>query len=191
MYDAAVDPYCYAGGTVLINRLDIRDPDKLQAFEEEITRERAAEPLPSGRLSVRHFKSVHHHLFQDVYHWAGKTRTIRISKGDSMFCYPENIQTQLMALFEWLRGERYLRGRNSADFAAGAAHFLSELNAIHAFRDGNGRVQMSFMALVAIRSGHPLNFERLAPVAFLDAMIRSFKGDELPLARQIEAMESY
>lgn len=103
MYDAAVDPYCYPGTAVLINRLDIRDPNELQAFEDEITRERAAEPLPAGRLSVSHLKSVHHHLFQDVYDWAGRVRTIRISKGDSMFCYPENIQAELAKLFDWLR----------------------------------------------------------------------------------------
>lgn len=190
MYDAVVDPYCYPGTTVLINRLEIRDPDELQAFEEEITRERAAEPLPAGRLSVNHFKSIHRHLFQDVYDWAGRIRTIRISKGESMFCYPENIHAQLRNLFDWLSEQQYLRERSLRDFSAGAAHFLAELNAIHAFRDGNGRTQLTFVALVAVGAGHPLRFEGLDPASFLDAMIASFQGNETPLSVQLEAMGS-
>jgi cell filamentation protein len=62
MYDAIEDPDCYPGTRTLINKLGIRDPDRLEAFEEEITRERAAEPLPVGRLSVNHFRAVHKHL---------------------------------------------------------------------------------------------------------------------------------
>ena len=30
-------------------------------------------------------------LDQDVYAWAGKDRTVRLSKGGSTFCYPEHI----------------------------------------------------------------------------------------------------
>jgi cell filamentation protein len=46
MYEAIDDPYCYRGSRVLINKLGIRDSDRLEAFEAEITRERASEPLP-------------------------------------------------------------------------------------------------------------------------------------------------
>jgi fido (protein-threonine AMPylation protein) len=53
--------------------------------------QRADEPLPSGRLSVRHYRAIHHHLFQDVYEWAGDFGTVRISKDGSMFCYPDYI----------------------------------------------------------------------------------------------------
>jgi cell filamentation protein len=94
MYAATDDPYCYPGSAVLRNKLDIRDAAALEAFEEEVTRERAAEPLPAGKLSVTHFRAIHRHLFQDVYTWAGGLRTVRMSKGGSMFAYPEHIPDQ-------------------------------------------------------------------------------------------------
>lgn len=188
MYGAFDDPYCYPGTNVLINKLDIRDLGLLEAFEEEITRERAAEPLPSGQLSVRHFRAVHRHLFQDVFDWAGELRTVRIFRENSAFAYPENIPGELKRLFAWLQERRYLRELDRRAFAAGAAHFLAELNAIHAFRDGNGRTQLGFMTLLASKAGHPLDLEKLEPSRFLEAMIASFKGDESRLAHQLEVL---
>lgn len=188
MYEAFDDPYCYAGTTVLINKLDIHDAERLEAFEEEITRERAAEPLPAGRLSVSHFQAVHRHLFQDVYRWAGRFRSVRIAREGSMFCYPEYIPGELRRVFGELRLAGYLRGRGPTQFAVDAAHFLAELNAIHAFRDGNGRTQLAMLAMVADRAGHPLDLERLDPAAFLSAMIKSFRQDERSLAEQLASV---
>lgn len=99
-----------------------------------------------------------------------------------MFCYPENIAGELNRVFGRLRSLRFLRGLDPPGFASGAAHVLAELNAVHAFRDGNGRAQLSFMALIAARAGHPLTLERLDPDPFLSAMIASSRGDEGPLA---------
>jgi cell filamentation protein len=113
---------------------------------------------------------------------------VRISKGDSMFCFPENIKTQSARLFRELKERDFLRGREQPEFAAECAHFLAELNAIHAFRDGNGRVQLTFIALLAARAGHPLNLAQLRPQEFLDAMIASFGGDEEPLSAHIKEL---
>jgi cell filamentation protein len=65
---------------------------------------------------------------------------------------------------------------------------LGDLNAIHPFRDGNGRVQLSFLHLVALRAGHPLQFERLEPEPFMRAMIQSFDGDLTTLREQLAAL---
>ena len=80
MYDAIDDPYTYESSTVLVNKLDLRDQDVLDAYEAEISNARSQEPLPEGNLNFVHYCAVHHHLFQDVYDWAGKPRTVRISK---------------------------------------------------------------------------------------------------------------
>jgi cell filamentation protein, protein adenylyltransferase len=53
MYRAEPDPYCYPGTTVLINRLGLRDQRKLDAFEAEMSSDRATEPLPPGQLGYR------------------------------------------------------------------------------------------------------------------------------------------
>jgi len=102
-----------------------------------------------------------------------------------MFCYPENIDGEMRKLFLDLRRRRYLRNLTAEAFAAQAAHFLAELNAIHPFREGNGRAQMTFLALVAQHAGHPFDLECLDPDRFLAVMIRGFRGDEEPLAREI------
>jgi cell filamentation protein len=78
--DAFDDPYAYPGTAILKNILDIRDQDTLEAFEVEISTLRAEESLPEGKFDSAHYCSVHHHLFQDVYDWAGRYRTVRTSR---------------------------------------------------------------------------------------------------------------
>ncbi len=187
-YETSPDPYCYPGTTVLKNRLHLRDQAALDAFETLITDQRAAEPLPAGRLGYAHYRAIHRHLFQDVFAWAGKPRTVRIAKGGSMFCYPENIDSEMRRLFGRLVADRLLRGRSARDFATGAAYMLAELNAIHCFREGNGRTQLTYFTLLATRAGHPPALDRMQPDTMLQAMIDSFGGDETQLAALIEVL---
>jgi cell filamentation protein len=182
MYKAEADPCCYPGTTVLKNRLGLRSQAELNAFEAEVTRERAALPLPAGRLSYRHYLAIHRHLFRDVYPWAGKIRTVRLAKGGNAFCYPEHIDREMRRLFASLARDKHFRNLNAVDFATRGAHFLAELNAIHPFREGNGRTQMSFLTLLAERAGHPLTLKLASPKQILQATIKSFSGDERPLA---------
>jgi cell filamentation protein len=188
MYDAIDDPYTYENSTVLVNRLDLRDQDELDAYEAEISNARAGESLPEGILDFAHYCAVHHHLFQDVYAWAGKPRTVRISKQSNPFCFPEHIETQASKLFAELKAHRFLEGLSPDDFSTRSAHFLSELNVIHAFREGNGRTQLTFFAMLADNAGHPLDLEELDPDVMLNAMIESFEGDEKELARVIKGL---
>jgi len=51
MYDAVEDPYCYPGTTVLKNKLKLKTQRELDAFEAEISAQRAEEPLPAGKLT--------------------------------------------------------------------------------------------------------------------------------------------
>jgi len=188
MYDAVEDPYCYTGTTVLKNIPRIRDQATLDKFEAVSTAQRSDEPLPKGRLSIVHYRAIHHHLFRDVYSWAGKFRTVRISKDGSAFCYPENIAREMKGLFADLKRRRYLQGLSRDEFATQAAHFLATLNAIHPFREGNGRTQTSFLALLADQAGHPVALERINPETFLAVIIASFHGNEGPLAEELRRL---
>lgn len=170
---------------ILKNRLGLRERAKLAAFENEVTSARADQEIPTGRLSYRHYRAIHRHLFQDVYSWAGKVRTVRISKGGNPFCYPEHIDREMKRLFVDLGRQKFLRGLGVAEFAAGAAHFLAEVNAIHPFREGNGRTQLSFLKVMAERAGHPVVWSVAAHTAILRATVSSFGGDEQPLAKII------
>ncbi len=189
MYEVEDDKvYCYPGTNVLINKLALKDPAELAAFEAEISSQRATEPLPEGQMDAAHYRAIHHHLFQDVYEWAGEVRTIRIGKSGNWLCFPEFIGAQMDVLFNQLAKDNYLRGLEAEAFATKAAHFLSEMNAIHPFREGNGRVQLSFLVLLAAQAGHSLDMEKLEPQDILDATIASFDTDEKPLAKVIAGL---
>jgi cell filamentation protein len=189
LYETDDDTYCYPGTTVLKNLRNLRTQKALTRFETAATAQRFDEPLPTGLSSVRHFLGIHRHLFQDIYPWAGKPRTVRISKpGSAPFCYPQHIDGQLRQAFGRLKANRYLRNRSADEFAVAASDFLSILNAIHTFRDGNGRAQMAFMAVLADKAGHSLHLDRLHPERFLRAMIRSFVGDNGPLERELRLL---
>jgi cell filamentation protein len=188
MYEADADPYCCPGTTVLKNIPDLRSQDDLDRFEAAATTQRADEPLPTGRLSVSHYYAVHRHLFQDVFVWAGKPRTVRLAKSGSAFCYPEHIEREMRTLFADLKARRGLSGMSPNEFADQVATFLATLNAIHPLREGNGRTQLTFMALLSDRAGHPLDLDRLEPEQFLEAMVASFRRDTLDLAAHIRRL---
>jgi cell filamentation protein len=186
-YDAFDDPYAYKGTHVLKNRLGLRDAAVLESFELEMSSLRAKEPLPDGRYDPAHYRRIHHYLFQDVYRWAGKYRTVRTSKGGNPFCFPEYIPDQMDSLFETLRTE-CLTSENATAFVAAAAAFLAELNAIHPFREGNGRAQLSFMHLVGLGAGFPFDFSNVQPDEFLAAMVASYHGDVMPLVDELAGL---
>jgi cell filamentation protein len=102
-----------------------------------------------------------------------------------MFCYPENIAAEMKRVFADLKGARFLHGLSAEDFAVTAAHVLSEINAIHPFREGNGRTQFAFMALLGAEAGHPLDFVQLERERFLSAIKESFRGDERALVAEL------
>jgi cell filamentation protein len=77
---------------------------------------------------------------------------------------------------------KYYKGLSARKFADAAAHFLAELNAIHPFREGNGRSQLSFLILLAERAGHPFDLAKMDPPGIMQAVIASFNGAEKPLA---------
>ncbi len=187
-YRSIDDPYCYAGTAVLKNIPGLRTAAALTEFEAISVAQRSSEPLPSGRLSVTHYRAVHRHLFGDVYRWAGGYRQTRISKGRSVFCYPENIDRQMRHLFGWLERKGRLRDLPADEFLIGSAFFLAELNAIHPFREGNGRTQMVFATLLSVQAGYPFDLARLRPRKFLAAMIASFQGDQAALQAELHRL---
>lgn len=185
VYTAETDPLCYPGTTVLRNKLALTDQDELDEYETAMFIVRSEEHWPEGDLDVAHYLSLHHHLFQDVYDWAGELRSIRIGKGGNWFCYPEHIQAQLKHVFQLLANADAFKGLALGDFAAHAAHLLAEINAIHPFREGNGRTQLTFLALLAEHVGLPFNAEVLDRERVTGAMIESFAGSEMPLTNLI------
>ena len=79
------DPYTYPGSTVLRNKLGLTHAAQLDRLERRLVTQRAAEGIPAGGFDLAHLRTIHRHLFQDVYDWAGELRTVEIAKGGHQF----------------------------------------------------------------------------------------------------------
>lgn len=80
-YGADQDKYCYSNSDVLINRLNILDSDELEKAEIEFTSYRylsyKSNVSEIKHLDFNHLKCLHHHLFQDIFEWAGQVREVK------------------------------------------------------------------------------------------------------------------
>lgn len=158
------DPYADPKTGVLYNRLRITEPQKLGEAEAAFTAVRTMQLKTEphvGNFDLPHLQSLHKHIFGDVYGWAGELRTVSITKGNSMFARPEYIESEAKKLFAALGREDHLKGLSRNQFADRAAHYLTEINALHPFREGNGRAQQAFMEQLGREAGHALDFSRI------------------------------
>lgn len=178
-YDAD-DPYVYAGTKVLANKFGLRDLDELWNTERAITGVAAAEleanPL-DGAFDLAHLCAIHKALFEEIYTWAGTIREKGfIAKGNSLFCAAEFIIPYSDDLFAKLKTENYLKGLSRDEFISRMAFYIAEINALHPFREGNGRTQRIFANQLARQAGWELNLKSVDPDELCDAYIASM-GD--------------
>jgi cell filamentation protein len=186
-YDIA-DTYCYDDSSVLKNKLGLQDQDKLDTFEADITALRIIEldnnPV-LGQFDLEHLQKIHFHVFQDLYDWAGKIRTVDIWKDESHFANIRMIDSAANKVFTDLAKENFFQDKDKKFVATRLAHYLSELNVLHPFRDGNGRTQRIFISQLAQRSRYQLNYADLDKRVIYTAMEKAFFGDESQLAELI------
>ena len=187
----SMDPYVYPGTNVLKNLRDIRDWEVLSKFEMDMSTRRASELLkrkkPSGKFDIAHLRQIHHYIFQDVYEWAGELRTVNIARpGQYFFAFHHMIVPCLDTAFTKLTSERLLNGLDAVQFSQRAAYYMGELNAVHPFRDGNGRTQREFIRQVGLQSGQAIRWSRVTREQMGEASKRSFhSGDNSGLAELI------
>ncbi len=175
-----MDPYVYPGTDVLKNLRDIRELTRLSAFEGDMSQFRLSElehrPL-KGKFDTAHLQAIHRHIFQDVYPWAGDLRTVDIARpGQFYFAFSHQIPPCLQRTFANLKEERLLKGTTHQEFCKRAAWYLGELNAIHPFRDGNGRTQREFIRQLGLHGGHVLNWVRVSRTQMYSASHLSFQA---------------
>ena len=146
------DPYLDPGSGVFRNRLGLTDRTELAAVEKRLSTARIAQlkrrRLP-GRYDLDHLRAFHWTIFQDVYPWAGQLRTVLIVKAGGSFCLPHQIQDTAAGIFDRLATAGHLRGRDREGFLDGLVPLLAEVNALHPFREGNGRTQRAFLSQLA------------------------------------------
>lgn len=190
-YDDEQDAkYCYPGTNVLKNKLDIRDLDTLHEAERDFSSVRQAELANmgvTGDFSFKHLCSIHKQLFQDIYSWAGKTRTVDISKG-TIFCLVQFIESQFEDLYRKLKRENFLADiSDEKEMSTRLAFYLGELNMIHPFREGNGRTQRIYIEQLCMNNGKfEIDFTEVTQEEMISASVRSANGSNDMLEVLIE-----
>ena len=179
----------YFTDDILSNKLGIEDENELKKAEEEIVAARMVEVIEkpmNGSFDFIMLQKIHERLFSDIYDFAGKVRTVRIAKDSSVFCYPEFIEEYQKSIFEKLKQQDYLINLPKDEFIKEFAELTGELNALHPFREGNGRAIRIFMKQLAENAGWYIAYEDMDAKELLDADIKSFECDSTLLMELIK-----
>ena len=128
---------------ILENKLNISHQVELAKAEEKISKQKAKQLYDSGdinKVEVGTFAGltyIHAYLFEDIYDFAGKIRTVNIAKGNFRFAPLMYLQHSLTYIDTLPQGtvdeiiEKYV-----------------EMNIAHPFREGNGRATRIWLDLI-------------------------------------------
>ena len=177
-YEKTAD-YCYKDTDVLINKLNITNDEDLFNAERELVSLRTYElnekPL-KGNFDFKYLKDIHKYLFQDVYRWAGDTRNCNIAKRD-LFCLTEHIESFGTDIFNRLKKEKYFVNYDNETSLDKLVELFSDINALHPFREGNGRSQRVFIESLAKINGINLDLTNVSKMDMIVASHESINGD--------------
>ena len=154
---------------MLENKLGLTSSAELAREEERISKKKAAmlfenhilDNLKSGKFST--LQTIHKYLFDEIYDFAGKLRTVNIAKGNFRFAplmYIEsalkNIDEMPQSNFDEIR-EKYV-----------------EMNIAHPFREGNGRSARIWLDhMLKTEIGKVIDWSKVDKEDYLLAMERS------------------
>lgn len=182
------DPYIDENG-VLINKKGIKDEFELDRVERASSYMKALDldrnPI-KGKFDLKHLQDIHKHLFGDIYPFAGKIRDGYLQKGQQDFTMGYRIIPQAEKLFTQLKNEQFLKKTEPAKIAGRLAYYMGEINAIHPFREGNGRAQRIFISQLAKEAGFELTFSKSTQEEMINASIQAHRCDYKGLESIIE-----
>lgn len=141
-----------------------------------LTRQRLEEGVPVAPVTSQGYCNIHHFIFQDLYDWAGKYRTanMRHPAHDAFFCRTEFLAQQMDAVFRTLSALPVANLTTTEAFASALAGPIGDLNAIHPFREGNGRTMRAFLEQFAARCHLRFDQTRLDPAQWNEASRLNF-----------------
>jgi len=157
-----IDPdysYTYPETGVLRNLANVTDFNTLLFIESGAVTKRIAE-LQEKPIKIKGSSTlldIHKYLFQDIYLWAGKTRTVEISKSGKPFFPLNRFPTAFMFIDTLIAEYRKIDKKDKTQLANKLAEILDNTNYLHPFRDGNGRTQREFLRLLALEKDLLLN----------------------------------
>ena len=180
LYEAVNSIYCYPNSNVLVNKLNIHDNKKLATVERKLVLLKLYTLRQNNNIEkfdIHHFLSIHKFLFEDIYPFAGKIRSEDIAKDSFRFAKWEYIEDQLNELLNKLSKDN-LKNLNKEDMSKKLAYYMSELNVLHPFREGNGRSIREVIRELAFVNGYSLDIKNVNPKEMLASCIGSVVNTE-------------
>lgn len=183
------DPYLLPTGA-LRNRLGISDPAVLERAEKGLVDLRMARidiDGPRGAYTFARLKETHRYLFQDLYDWAGKARTVTLAKAEydqgahTVFAQPADIERRGAEIFDRLDEQNELKGLSQPAFVDAITSLFADVNALHPFREGNGRTQETFVKALGRDAGHPIDLGAVTLERMIRVSIDAAKGNRTAL----------
>ncbi len=171
---------CYEGTTVLINKFGAKNQEQLDELEQTITSINSAQIELNAdfeNVNFEFYKEIHKKLFYEIYDWAGKVRDVNMSKKGTRFCDFKDIDKNGNAIFKRLKDNNYFINHKFNDFIDEIVDLYCDLNLLHPFREGNGRVQRLFLTLLIRNAGYNINFSESDTELLMIATIKSVSGD--------------
>ncbi len=144
---------------LLRNLQDITDSEVLLFVESGVVTKRLQE-LYENPIKIKGIDSlftIHKHLFQDIYIWAGKKRIVEISKDRKQFFPTSHFDNAIRYIDHLIIEFKKIPKDNKKNLAEKLAEILDNINYLHPFREGNGRAQREFLRLLALEKELTLN----------------------------------
>lgn len=147
------DPYLFPHTDILRNYANIKSKPELEVFERELTAVRLSEVAGNDLIKSYDFQGLcqlHHHIFQDVYEWAGKPRMVNIEKSERAL---GGLSVEYSDCFDIAGDARHVlddMNKFSWDRASfnevvkNYSRFMAALWKVHPFREGNTRTVVTF-----------------------------------------------
>ena len=152
----------YDDSDVPINKLDIKDSTIIHELEKEQlikSYEYLHNELSENTIfDNEYLKKVNQSIFGFLYKWAGDYRAVNISKGSSMFCPYNNLDTFSNDIFKKLEKDNYLKEYEDInkrdEFIDKLSFYMCELIVLHPFNEGNGRTIRLFFDMICTYNGY-------------------------------------
>jgi fido (protein-threonine AMPylation protein) len=171
------------GTGILRNRLGITDSAALLKATTDSTvlrlTELHASPIRGGFDSA-HLQAVHHHLYQDLYDWAGVLRSI-----DAHNVPASQVEKSLNNVLDRLSRENHLKGLSAEEWAHSASTYLNDLGAIQPFLAGNEITLQEFVAELAWKNNLSLRWAAATEIAIDNALVQSQQQEQSANLRRI------
>jgi len=186
---AGVSRYNAGGdeGNILKNKLGITDPNVLGDFETILltdSYEHFINLLSQNKLELdlNLLFTIHEYFLEPLYTWAGKIRTVNISKGDAFFAPAQNIESSLKQFEPTFEKNKPNPEDSKEEVAKKLAFIHCELNVIHPFREGNGRTLRLFLDLLTVQAGYEaVDFKKIPNEEFINACRKGMLQDYEPM----------